>query len=156
MHPVLPERITIICRANNSLVSGVLAMLTLKAGHKNDFHILSGPTFNGITEVTRKRIVEEVTKETELFPMDYAGLGDFTGEIVVTLMDGERLAAALRAYDLYHEHIPYPPGYRDRLLRARRVVQSLGTKHLSVTTFAEGAENANIRILTEEPPSSRA
>jgi hypothetical protein len=110
----LGSRFVLVCWADGERLPGVFVLLTLKVRRKNDFHILGGPTDEtGTAVVTREDIERSVERDRETFIMDYTGLADCTGEVMARPWNREAIEAALRAYELFSPHLPYPQGYRE-------------------------------------------
>jgi hypothetical protein len=147
----LPTWMSIVCRADGSPIAGAYIDVTVKVRRKNDFPVLAGPTdVTGVTLVTREQIEESADWHKRAFLMDYTGLGDATGEIVVTPKNREHLDAALRAYELYHRYLPFPAGYQEKLLKGKGVLNKLAPATLSVEVEHDGE---GITIRTIEMPA---
>lgn len=86
---------------------------------KNDFSFTAFLDSSGIAVIAGTELSKKFAEDRNLFLMDYSNAEvDFTGEITVHLMGREEIAKALEAYDIYSPSMPYPEGYKERLLRA--------------------------------------
>lgn len=59
----------------------------------------------------------------------------FNGTIEVGVMDEERIARALRAYEGFRCAFPYPPGYREMLKNALIVLERQPASELRVLSL---------------------
>src|SRR6266542_2383502 len=137
----IPTRIRIVCRADGEPVAGVLVQVLIKARRKNDFPVLGGPTDKtGTAIVTNEEIHESVDWHTRAFQMDYIGLSDASGHLVVSAKNRGDVQAALGGYEMFHKYLPFPAGYKERLLQAQSVLEAIKPAILSVTVEHDGED----------------
>ena len=143
----MPTWIKVICRADGRPLKGELVTLTIKVRRKNDFNVPGGPTDDSGTAVMTLPEVEEWADLARgTFPMDYTGLGDFNGELVVSAESRDSLDRALRAYEMFHRGIDYPAGYAEKLRGAKKAVEQIAPAILTVEVDHDG-EGVTVRTL---------
>jgi hypothetical protein len=107
--------------------------------HKNDFGVIAGPTdASGAVLVTRTEIERWADLDRNAFPMDYTGLGDFTGEVLVRPLNRQAIEAALHAHELFHAGVSYPAEHELRLKRARERLEEAGSVTISAEVEHDG------------------
>ena len=145
----LPDQLTIVGIADGTPTAGLLILLTVKMLRKNHYTVLLGPTLaEGVITTTKKHLESEMSESRELFPMDYETMPFFAGELVVGVMSLTQIESAMRAYDLFHNHAPYPTGYRDTLATAWSWMYANTPKRVDVTVSVM-PKSSSVRILTE-------
>lgn len=97
---------------------------------------------------TKKHLESEMSASRDLFPMDYESMPFFAGELVVGVMSLTQLESAMRAYDLFHSHASYTPGYRDTLATAWSWMYANTPKRVDVSVTVM-PKSSSVRILTE-------
>ena len=139
----LPDLILITCLANGRPLSGAWAKVTVKAAHKNDFGVVAGPADSDATiAVTREEILSWGEQDVNTFPMDYSHPEkDWTGRVLIEVMNSESVDRARRAYDLFGAHLSFPPDYEAGLREYAISLQDIGGQSLT----------SNVQIL---PPDS--
>jgi hypothetical protein len=119
---------------------------------KNPFHSFNGPADSqGVVVVTGDDLVSWSAAQANFALIGYVsperGLdGSIVGE-AVNLNDIDR---ALEAFDLFSDHVPYPPGYAESLtsLAVRLRQSSAGVLEVKVLS---GDENGAFKV-TARPP----
>jgi hypothetical protein len=150
-HVKLPTWIKVVCRADGTPLTGGMAQVTIRVRRKNDFTVPFGPTDDsGTALITLPEIEEWAEMERNAFPMDFTGLGDFTGELVATVKSRESLMGALGAYDMFHGSLRYPRGYADKLREAKRVLDQIAPATLTVDVQHDGE---GITVRTPDVPA---
>ena len=98
----------------------VMARFCMKV--KNDYNVIGFLVEDSTVLLTSKQLKREFDEELNCFLMDYANADSaFTGEIVARILNRKEVQKALEAYEMYSPSMPYPEGYKDRLLRALEV-----------------------------------
>ena len=89
---------------------------------KNDFSFTAFLGSTGEAVISGAELSKKFAEDSNLFLMDYGNAEvAFTGQITAHLMGREEIHKALEAYEMYSPSMPYPEGYKDRLLRALEV-----------------------------------
>jgi hypothetical protein len=148
----LPTWLKLICRADGAPTRGMFVTVRLKMSRKNDFSVLAGPTDeHGAAVLTREEIDRSVEWDRNTFVMDYTGLGDSTGEIVISPLSRKELHRAMDAYKLFRSaNPPYPPRYPQRLQEALQTLETIVPATLSVEVEHDGE---GIQVRTLETPA---
>lgn len=145
----LPDRLSIVGIVDGTPSAGLLILLTVKMLRKNHYTVLLGPTLiEGMITTTKKHLESEMSASRDLFPMDYESMPFFAGELVVGVMSLTQLESAMRAYDLFHSHASYTPGYRDTLATAWSWMYANTPKRVDVSVTVM-PKSSSVRILTE-------
>lgn len=161
----LPDRLSIVGIVDGTPSAGLLILLTVKMLRKNHYTILLGPTLiEGVITTTKKHLESEMSESRDQFPMDYKSMPFFAGELIVGVMSLTQIESAMRAYDLFHSHLAYPPDYRDTLATAwswmyantpKRVdVQSLSCRSPARFAFSPSLCRFDLHALTRSAVGS--
>jgi hypothetical protein len=135
----LPTRFRIKCLANSKPIPGILVRLTTCVYRKNSFNTTSNPTDdNGETVITWSDIEADAVRDRNLFIMDYTGVGDFSGLVVVKALNREDLERTLVGYEHWRRHVPFRPNYADEIAAARRTLEGLAPVELTVEVEHDG------------------
>ena len=125
----LPRWIRARLTVDGRPVSGLAISITVKATRKNSFDSIWGPSdVDGEILVKGADLLRQSEAEAQLFIMDYGRPEhDGAGRIEVSVEDVDALGRAIEAHDRFAEFFPYPPGYREMLVEAKRRIATLGT-----------------------------
>ncbi len=140
----------VFCTADGIPAAGIPVTVRIKMRQKNDYNILAGVTDSeGKLSVNASRLESDILESQMLFPMDTAPLAEFGGVISVHAMDVTEVTAALKAYEFYHAHSPYPAGYKADLDRGYRQLLNLAPKRIDVEISGMNDGSSAARIETE-------
>lgn len=135
----LPTWIKAACRADGKPLEGAMLQVTIKVRRKNDFTVPFGPTDESGGALIHLRAIQDWAEiERALFPMDFTGLGDATGEFAIAAMNRESVRGALAAYEMFHQGVRYPSGYSEDLRDAQRALNRIAPATLSVEVEHDG------------------
>lgn len=98
---------------------GLAVSVTLEMSRKNHFTymVFVGP--DGIAKVTGADLLQSFDDERRTFLMDYVDpRSAFTGRIVAKVPTTRELEGAIKAFEMYREHLSYPEGYEVKLRAA--------------------------------------
>lgn len=92
---------------------------------RNHYRLVVFLDATGRAEVTEADLLRSAREDAAAFPMDYVDLATgYAGLITAELLSAEGIDRALEAQAVYRKVLTYPPGYREALLRARRLAAS--------------------------------
>ena len=115
----LPQRV--IVRANDPCAEGLAVNLRFEMSMKNDhlYTVFLGP--GGLAEISGQELLRAFDEECAFFIMDFDNpRSSFTGQISAQVLSKEELLSALKAYDMFCAHYPFPKGYEKNLKAAAR------------------------------------
>ncbi len=108
---MFPENISIIVTEaiTGKPIENIAIMLTLFANKKNNYNLHpSLSDINGIIEISKKWIEEEIQKERNLFIMDYAStIDDCKSLIEINVLNCEELIKLANGMKSYQDYFGY-------------------------------------------------
>jgi hypothetical protein len=125
----LPNEVVVAVAIDGAPVPGAWVRLDLLMQRKNDYRLLFGPTNSkGALAVTRAEIERSVRHEQLTGLMDFMGLGDWIGEIVVTPLNREAVERAREGHRVWAQAMPelYAPDFLDQM---DQLTQRLAANH---------------------------
>ena len=105
------------CLLNGRPFEGAWVTASLGMSIRNAFHSVHGPANGqGLVRVTGEELLREAIRTRNAALMDYGDPQiDWTGELSFAPFGLESASGALKAYEIFRDHVAFPEGYREQL-----------------------------------------
>jgi len=111
------DEVIVGCLLDGRPFEGAWVMASLGMTSRNAFHSVYGPADDhGIVRVTGDELLQQAIRTWNAALMDYRDPQvDWTGELSFAPFGWESASRALKAYEMFRDHVAFPQGYRDQL-----------------------------------------
>lgn len=154
----LPAAIDLRTTADGAPAEGLLVLVSLKMGRKNDFEVVAGPSGpGGRLRVTAAELRAEIERTLRQLPADYhdpSAADGLTGVIELMPMAVTDVEAAEAAVAVFGRAVSYPVGYSDRLAAARSRLARLTAERIDIEI--DDPNDGRVRFHTTSRPAGRA
>jgi len=109
-------------------------MLSFGMSRKNNYSYLAFLNADGVVDISDDEFLSSFRQDMDTFLMDYSDPRTyFTGKITAEVLGATRLDGAIRAFEMYHDYISYPPSYEANLRAAAAQGQNPDDYQVEVT-----------------------
>lgn len=153
----IPALLEVTCTADDRPQPGLFVSVSLRMCKKNDHHMVFGPSDDrGKIDISRDDMMNWVKNACDLFPMDYADLSGFGGEIQVDPMGPGMIESAMKGFEMYGSIGPFPSGYANRLAEALETLVRMAPQQLGADAeVVEAAGRIDAGAVREPSPPSQ-